>query len=180
MGEGPNTRASLLVRLRDHRDADAWRQFVGLYGPMVFRFARKRGLQEADAADFTQTVFQAVAGAIPEFDYDPRQGRFRGWLFAVVRRQLQKFLEKQARAIVENVTYLDGELSLIEIDGVSNAVQIRSKKPAPAAESGARFVEIVLRNGNLITVEARGSALHVSRENYNRLIETLVGLLHYV
>ena len=89
-------------------------------------------------------------------------------------------LEKQARAIVENVTYLDGELSLIEIDGVSNAVQIRSKKPAPAAESGARFVEIVLRNGNLITVEARGSALHVSRENYNRLIETLVGLLHYV
>ena len=98
MGEGPSTRASLLVRLRDHRDADAWRQFVGLYGPMVFRFARKRGLQEAEAADYTQTVFQALAGAIPEFDYDPRQGRFRGWLFGVVRRQLQKFLEKQARA----------------------------------------------------------------------------------
>ena len=98
MGDAPNTRASLLVRLRDHRDAEAWQQFVALYGPMVFRFARKRGLQEADAADFTQTVFQAVAGAIRDFEYDPRQGLFRGWLFGVVRRQLSKFQDKQARA----------------------------------------------------------------------------------
>ena len=92
------------------------------------------------------------------------------------RVPVRALLEKQARAIVEKVTYLDGELSLIEIDGVSNAVQIRSKKPITEG-SGTRFGEIILRNGNLITVEARGAALHVSRENYNRLLETLARLL---
>jgi hypothetical protein len=94
------------------------------------------------------------------------------------RGSLRPVLEKQARSIVEKVTYLDGELSLIEVDGVSNAVQIRSKKPTrPAPDADARFVEVVLRGGNTIDVEARGGALHVSRENYNRLLKDLSGLL---
>ena len=94
------------------------------------------------------------------------------------RGALRPVLEKQAHAIVEKVTYLDGELSLIEVDGVSNAVQIRSKKPTrPAPDAEARFVEVLLRGGNSITVEARGAALHVSRDNYNRLVKDIAGLL---
>ena len=94
------------------------------------------------------------------------------------RGALRPVLAKQARSIVEKVTYLDGELNLIEVDGVSNAVQIRSKKPTrPAPDAEVRYVEIVLRGGNLIGVEARGGALHVSRENYNRLLKDLAGLL---
>jgi RNA polymerase sigma-70 factor (ECF subfamily) len=97
MAGGPNTRPSLLVRLRDPGDADAWRQFVGLYGPLVYRFGRRRGLQDADAADLTQAVCQAVAGAVGAFDYDPRRGTFRAWLFRVVRNQLGKLLARQGR-----------------------------------------------------------------------------------
>src|ERR1700736_4307969 len=70
MPESPETRPSLLVRIRDAQDRDAWGQFVELYGPVVYRFGRKRGLQDADAADLTQTVFQAVSGAIQRLDYD--------------------------------------------------------------------------------------------------------------
>jgi hypothetical protein len=81
-------------------------------------------------------------------------------------------LEHQARTIVEQVNYLHGELAVIEVDGVSEAVQIRSSKP----EAG-RFVEVILRNGNRITVEARGGSVLVSKENYDRLVDTLVGLL---
>ena len=47
----PTTRPSLLVRIRDARDAEAWREFVRLYSPLVYRFARRKGLQDADAAD---------------------------------------------------------------------------------------------------------------------------------
>ena len=97
MGDAQPTRPSLLLRLRDAGDRDAWRQFVALYGPLVYRFARKRGLQDADAADLTQTVCQAVAGAAGRFDYDPRKGTFRGWLFAVVRNQFGKLLAQQRR-----------------------------------------------------------------------------------
>lgn len=98
MSNQPATRASLLLRVRDPRDAAAWGEFVALYGPLVYRFARNRGLQDADAADLTQAVFQAVAGEVRRLDYDPRRGTFRGWLFGVVRNQLGTHLRGLARA----------------------------------------------------------------------------------
>ena len=42
MSETPETRASLLVRIRDPRDDEAWRQFLALYEPLLRAFARKR------------------------------------------------------------------------------------------------------------------------------------------
>ena len=86
---------------------------------------------------------------------------------------VREVLEKQARTIVKDVNYLDGELALIEVDGGANAVQIRTKKPAEAG----KFVEVILRGGNSISVEGRGGAVHVSRENYEKLRETLKGLV---
>jgi RNA polymerase sigma-70 factor (ECF subfamily) len=87
----PPTRASLLVRLRDPRDGAAWAEFVDLYAPLVYGYARKQGLQDADAADLSQDVLCAVAGAVGRLDYDPRRGSFRGWLFTVVRRKLSNW-----------------------------------------------------------------------------------------
>ncbi len=91
MTEIPDTRASLLVRLRDPRDEAAWTQFVQLYAPLVYSYARKQGLQDADAADLSQDVLSAVAGAMDRLEYDPRRGTFRGWLFTVVRRRLSNW-----------------------------------------------------------------------------------------
>jgi RNA polymerase sigma-70 factor (ECF subfamily) len=97
MSDAPATRLSLLVRLCDARDEDAWSQFVEIYAPLVYGFARKHGLQDADAADLTQDVLQAVSGGIRRLDYDPRRGSFRGWLFTVVRNKLRNFLAAQKR-----------------------------------------------------------------------------------
>jgi RNA polymerase sigma-70 factor (ECF subfamily) len=97
MAETPTTRPSLLVRIRDGRDAQAWQQFVRLYAPLIYGFARKRGLQDADAADLTQEVLRAVAGAAGRLDYDPQRGSFRGWLFTVVRHKVQNFLASRKR-----------------------------------------------------------------------------------
>src|SRR4051812_13582755 len=56
MADLPNTRPSLLVRLRQRADQEAWREFVGLYAPLIYGFGRKHGLQDADASDLTQEV----------------------------------------------------------------------------------------------------------------------------
>jgi RNA polymerase sigma-70 factor (ECF subfamily) len=88
MAEIPPTRASLLVRLRDPRDDDAWREFVGVYAPLIYGYVRKQGLQDADAADLCQDVLTAVAGAIGRLEYDPARGAFRNWLFTIVRHKL--------------------------------------------------------------------------------------------
>src|SRR5205085_2367577 len=60
-------------------------------------FARKQGLQDADAADLTQEVLRAVAAAAGRLDYDPRRGSFRGWFFTVVRNKLRTFLTRRGR-----------------------------------------------------------------------------------
>jgi RNA polymerase sigma-70 factor (ECF subfamily) len=93
MLDAPLTRASLLVRIRDGHDQEAWRQFVQLYAPVVYGFARKRGLQDADAADVMQDVLRSVATAAARLNYDPSRGTFRGWLYTVARNRIFNFLQ---------------------------------------------------------------------------------------
>ena len=93
----PLTRASLLVRLRDPDDVDAWTEFVRLYASVIYGFARKRGLQDADAADLMQEVLRSVAAAVGRLDYDPRKGTFRGWLYSITRNKVYNFLEGRRR-----------------------------------------------------------------------------------
>src|SRR5579862_9536715 len=81
----PDTRQTLLVRLRDHADHGAWSEFVHLYEPAVYRLGRHFGLQDADAQDLVQDVLVAVARSVDEFDTDRQQGRFRNWLFSVAK-----------------------------------------------------------------------------------------------
>src|SRR5689334_25069146 len=95
MADIPPTRASLLLRLRDPRDGEAWGQFVDLYAPLVYGYLRKQGLQDADAADLCQDVLAAVAGAVGRLEYDPARGAFRNWLFTVVRRKLANWRAAQ-------------------------------------------------------------------------------------
>src|SRR5262245_15613568 len=77
-------------------------------------------------------------------------------------------LRKQAAAIVEKIDYLGCELKVIEVDGVSNAVQIRSSKVVPDG-----FIEIVLRAGSFLSLERKGAPLHISKADYERLIRDL-------
>ncbi len=98
MADIPSTRASLLVRLNDRADDSAWREFVALYAPIVYRFARRHGLQDADAADLAQEVLRGVIGSIGSFD--PARGLFRSWLFTVVHRRLVDYLHQRKRAPV--------------------------------------------------------------------------------
>jgi len=92
MTEQPATRHSLLMRIRDARDAEAWAEFVDLYAPLIYGFARRRGLQDADAADLTQEVLRAVARSAQRQDYDQARGSFHSWLFTIAINKLRNFL----------------------------------------------------------------------------------------
>jgi RNA polymerase sigma-70 factor (ECF subfamily) len=91
----PETRSSLLLCLRDAENVEAWNQFIEVYLPLIHQFARRRGLQDADAADVTQEVLRQVASSMREFNYDRDRGRFRSWLFAVTRTRIYNHLSRQ-------------------------------------------------------------------------------------
>jgi hypothetical protein len=73
---------------------------------------------------------------------------------------------------VEKIDYLGSELKVIEVDGVSKAVQIRSKKPATDG-----FIEVILRGGNYLSLERRGAPLHISKGDFERLVRDLKEIL---
>jgi RNA polymerase sigma-70 factor (ECF subfamily) len=77
------TPASLLERLRQPGDDAAWSQFVHLYTPLLFSWAKDNGLSETDAADLVQEVFLILVRALPTFEYQPG-GSFRGWLRTIM------------------------------------------------------------------------------------------------
>jgi RNA polymerase sigma-70 factor (ECF subfamily) len=92
-----STRASLLVRLRDAADTASWQTFLDTYGPLLYHYCRRRGLQDADAADVAQEALLEVVRCIRTFEYRPEVGRFRDWLGTLVFRKLARFLERKNR-----------------------------------------------------------------------------------
>ena len=97
MTSAPETRASLLLRLRDPRDQSAWGVFLQIYEPLIFRLARCRGAQDADAREITQDVLMAVAGTIERWDANPERGSFRGWISRITRNIVVNYLIRQSR-----------------------------------------------------------------------------------
>ncbi|UCF34757.1 MAG: sigma-70 family RNA polymerase sigma factor [Phycisphaerales bacterium] len=95
------TRASLLVRVGQN-DSAAWREFDALYRPMLHRFARSRGLGEADAEDVTQSCMAAISRHIHGFDYDPNKGRFKGWLRTLVNNYVRNLQRRRAAQLAES------------------------------------------------------------------------------
>src|SRR5579872_1932049 len=91
------TRASLIKRIRDVRDASAWTTFLETYAPLIYGYCRRKGLQESDAADVTQEVLSEIAKAARGFEYRPERGRFRNWLGALTRHKLAGYFRRHPR-----------------------------------------------------------------------------------
>jgi RNA polymerase sigma factor (sigma-70 family) len=105
-----STHASLLARLKDGSDAAAWAEFDDRYRDLVFFYARRRGLQPADADDVVQETLAAAHRLLPAFTYDPDKGRFRGWLRTTALRATFKAKRKGADAM----TRLRGDVVDVE------------------------------------------------------------------
>lgn len=127
----PETRASLLVRLPEAADAAAWDEFVGLYAPVVWRLARRRGLQPADADDLVQEVLAAVARSVAGWLDNDGRGRFRAWLLTIARNTTINFLTRARHRPLAS--------------GDSAAAHLLAQLPHVTADSAAELVEMEIR-----------------------------------
>ncbi len=87
------TSVSLLNRLKGGNEEEAWRRFVLLYSPLLYCWARRLNVRDADAADLVQDVFTLLYQKLPGFTYLPHQS-FRAWLRTVL---VNKWREGQRR-----------------------------------------------------------------------------------
>lgn len=87
------TSASLLNRLKNGNQPEAWGRFVHLYAPLLYCWARRLGAQDADASDLLQDVFTLLHQKLPGFTYLPGKS-FRAWLRTVL---VNKWRENRRR-----------------------------------------------------------------------------------
>ena len=177
------TRPSLLIRLRDHGDRDAWESFVRLYGRLLFADCRRRGLADADAEDVTQEVFSRVVRAIHAFEYRPEIGRFRDWLGTIVRNEVRRFFAKNRKQALSDSETLDdlaapdpGWNELFQQHVLAEA--LRECQPRFEPQTWQAFERVWVQNIPAADVAA---AMHLSLDNVylaksrvlKRLVETV-------
>ena len=92
--EFPDTRASLLLQVQAGDDPKAWDEFVAVYRPIVYRLARRRGLQDADAEDLAQQVLVSIAHSIEGWQKRDESVRFRHWLRRVAKNAILNMLTR--------------------------------------------------------------------------------------
>jgi len=89
------TRSSLLSRLKHWSDDKSWEVFFHTYAKLIYNFAVKLGLRDAEAQDVVQETVLAVAKKIPGFKYDRSVGSFKGWLLKIARWKVMDQFRKR-------------------------------------------------------------------------------------
>lgn len=97
MSTSQSTSPSLLERLRQTTDQEAWTRFVDVYTPLLLTWVRRLKVSNQDRGDLVQDIFRELLKSLPQFRYDPSM-RFRGYLFQVTRAKVNDHFRQLARA----------------------------------------------------------------------------------
>ena len=162
--QSPRTRLSLVTRLKNAADHEAWSEFTAIYEPLILRLLERDGLQESDARDVCQQVLAAVARDIEQWRPDGRDRSFRRWLFRIARNRVIKFLEgerKGQRALGGSGVHAAMEQTRDERESISEVFEreYRQQLLVQAAEAiRAEFRESTWEAFWLSTIEGHAIA----------------------
>jgi RNA polymerase sigma-70 factor (ECF subfamily) len=95
----PETRHSLIVRLKDQRNNLAWTEFLCAYEPFLKQLVRKQGTPERHVADVSQHLLMAIAKSVEGWAPDGKNASFRRWLGCVARNVVIKFMVRERKQI---------------------------------------------------------------------------------
>ena len=174
----PETRASLLIKLQNGDDVDAWETFVKLYSPALFRTARKLNLQPVDAENVVQEVLLVVAKSVGSWLGRQDRGSFMAWLLRIARNKSVDLLTRRATKPMRAVTSLD-DPNLSQIAAMQSDAEIQLDREYrwelfnQAAEEAKKVVsEQTWKAFWMTTVES------VSIEDAARILQVRPGVIY--
>lgn len=148
MDESCQTRTTLIFRLQEEQDEEAWAEFVEIYTPVIYRLLKGQGLQDADACDVTQEVFRTVVRSIRGFKCHPSGGSFRGWLYTITRSRLSDYYAKHGRQVVGTGNTAFNKRLSAEPDPVQCEEEYEREYRASLFRWAARQVQQQFTNGS--------------------------------
>lgn len=116
------TRMTLLAKLQDQHDDAAWTDFVYYYRKYIYNIARRMQLGHDAAEEVVQMVMIQSWKKLPEFQYDPSKGRFRGWLCRVTGNVVKNYYRDNINRFVEldpGSTFSEELITLPEIERIA-------------------------------------------------------------
>ena len=176
-------RIQLLGLTAEPRDTDAWDEFFAIYDAMIRRFAGAAGFRGHELDECVQEVWIAILEHLETFEIDPERGRFRTWLYQVVRSKATDLLRRKNRQANVSLS-TRGEL----VDATSQAptdqldrlweqqlfqVLLDDLRQRVTAESFAIFEAHLVREESYDTIADRhGVTPGSARTRYHRTLRT--------
>jgi RNA polymerase sigma-70 factor (ECF subfamily) len=87
---GVDTPISLLDHLLAENNDQAWRQFQGMYDPLIRRWVGRLVSRLADVDDIAQDVLEALVEGLGDFRHNGRTGAFRAWLRSITVHRVRR------------------------------------------------------------------------------------------
>jgi RNA polymerase sigma-70 factor (ECF subfamily) len=82
------TRRTLLHRVRDPGDREAWEEFFELYAPLLEGYARAHGLARDDAEEVRDQCLEVLTRKLGDFEYRRERGSFSAWLHRIAHAKV--------------------------------------------------------------------------------------------
>lgn len=120
-----STSQTLLQRIHDKEDHEAWEEFVMFYKRFIYVTIRNMNVSESDTKDLSQKVLIKVLNNIHKFKHEPGKHAFRNWLYRVTKNTVLNYITQKKSHLnvmvdserIECDHYLDN-ISVPEIDYV--------------------------------------------------------------
>ena len=96
-GESPleSSRQSSPGPVIDIEDQERWRGFVDIYDPLIYRYARLKGLGHEDAREVVQECMARLARRGPDLDFEQEPRRFKRWLRRVAANRINDMFKRR-------------------------------------------------------------------------------------
>ena len=179
MNDVYKTRQTLIQKVKNQHDENAWEEFLQIYHKYIFAIIRASGIDKNDAGDILQEILLRLWNRLPEMD-EGEIRRFRSYLATITRNCIMDFLRKKMRhkGKMEKVHELGGEshldtIQLPEIDKIAkreweNYLTNQALKNIAKSFSG-KAIEVFILSSKGHEIDAIAKQLELASQSVYRL-----------